>query len=166
MKRAAVLIAIILGALIPGNTALAQTTDYNVPGFSVDGGTSNTSTGGAYKLTGSVGQPDAGKVFGGGYTIMGGYRGYMPSTPLAPALLTPANGRFTNDTTPDMTWSSVTNGAMYQIQIDSDALFSPPNRDALVGDTDYTDTDYTSALDPNMLYYWRVRAYNSLNVSG
>ena len=46
--------------------------------FSVDGG-GGSSIGGQYRLSGSAGQPDAGTVTGGVFTIQGGYWPGVPS---------------------------------------------------------------------------------------
>ena len=40
--------------------------------FTMDGG-GGTSAGGAYALSGTIGQPDAGKLTGGNYTLVGGF---------------------------------------------------------------------------------------------
>jgi len=45
---------------------------YLIDWFSIDGG-GGTSTGGVYAVSGSIGQPDAGRMDGGGFTITGGY---------------------------------------------------------------------------------------------
>jgi hypothetical protein len=59
-----------LAALLGAAQALAQ--NYSVGWHSIDGG-GNTSTGGAYAISGTIGQPDAGKMSGGGYALDGGF---------------------------------------------------------------------------------------------
>ena len=49
---------------------LAQT--YNIDWFTIDGG-GGTSTGGIYSVSGTIGQPDAGRMIGGSYTLDGGF---------------------------------------------------------------------------------------------
>src|SRR5205823_1564748 len=52
----------------------AQTSsDYSLAWNTVDNGGALTSAGGAYTLSGSVGQPDAGVVLGGAYSVAGGF---------------------------------------------------------------------------------------------
>jgi hypothetical protein len=45
------------------------------------GGSTSPSTGGSYSLSGSIGQPDAGSMAGGSYTVQGGFW-YTPSVAL------------------------------------------------------------------------------------
>jgi len=61
-------------------------TDYTNKWFSVDGG-GQSSTGGVYTITGTAGQPDAGHMRGGDYTVNDGFWGriavvQMPGAPL------------------------------------------------------------------------------------
>jgi len=59
---------------------------YDLTWSTVDGGGATWSEGGGYSLGGTVGQPDAGVLSGGGYTLAGGfwaggaaqYRIYLP----------------------------------------------------------------------------------------
>jgi hypothetical protein len=46
--------------------------DYSVLWFSVDGG-SGASGGGRFSLSGTIGQPDAGTLTGGSFTLQGGF---------------------------------------------------------------------------------------------
>ena len=43
--------------------------------YTVDGGGATFSTGGPYSLGGTIGQPDAGVMSGGSYTLAGGFWG-------------------------------------------------------------------------------------------
>ena len=61
------LIIFILLAALTG-AALAQANGYTLPWWTVDGG-------GGYTLSGTAGQPDAGPLVGGGYTLHGGFWG-------------------------------------------------------------------------------------------
>jgi hypothetical protein len=47
---------------------------YSIDWYTIDGG-GQTSTGGAYTVTGTIGQPDAGRLEGGSYVIGGGFWG-------------------------------------------------------------------------------------------
>lgn len=62
---------------------------YNLTWSTIDGGGYTVSTGGAFTLSGTIGQPDAGVSSGGAYTLSGGfwsalqavvnyYREYLP----------------------------------------------------------------------------------------
>lgn len=59
---------------------------YALDWFTLDGG--GTSTGGAYSLTGTVSQPDAGAMRGGNFTLVGGFWGVVAAVqaPGAPLL--------------------------------------------------------------------------------
>ena len=67
--------------------AVAQAQNYTIDWFTVDGG-GGTSTGGVYSVTGTIGQPDAGVMSGGNYTLAGGFWGVLAAvqTPGAPYL--------------------------------------------------------------------------------
>jgi hypothetical protein len=53
-------------------TAVLAAGGYEVPWWTVDGG-GGTSSEGAYTLRGTAGQPDAGAMSGGTYTLTGGF---------------------------------------------------------------------------------------------
>jgi hypothetical protein len=67
------------------STARAQL--YSLDWSSIDGG-GGTSTGGVYSVTGTIGQPDAGVMAAGNYTLQGGFWGIVMAvqTPGAPSL--------------------------------------------------------------------------------
>jgi len=80
-----------IGAAALGLLALALTTQaqpYSIDWSTIDGG-GGTSTGGAYSLSGTIGQPDAGTVGGGTFTLSGGFWPgiIVPSAGEAPTLL-------------------------------------------------------------------------------
>jgi hypothetical protein len=60
---------------------------YSVDWSTIDGG-GGTSTGGVFTVSGTVGQPDAGAMSGGLYTLQGGFWGVIAAvpTPGAPGL--------------------------------------------------------------------------------
>jgi hypothetical protein len=66
-------------------TAAAQ--NYSIDWFSVDGG-GGSSTGGVFTASGTIGQPDAGRMSGGSFTLEGGFWGIIAAvqTPGAPPL--------------------------------------------------------------------------------
>jgi hypothetical protein len=66
----------VLALLLLTGVALAQTGGgYDLTWNSIDGGGYMFSTGGGYSLGGTMGQPDAGLLSGGGYTLAGGFWG-------------------------------------------------------------------------------------------
>jgi hypothetical protein len=65
---------------------------YSIDWSTIDGG--GTSTGGVYCVTGTIGQPDAGKMSGGNFTLDGGFWGVIaavqtPGTPWLTITLNP-----------------------------------------------------------------------------
>lgn len=104
MRKQIKLLAIVVGVaalivrltLATTNGAQAQSGDasaslspgYDLTWYSIDGGGAMNSTGGSYSLAGSIGQPDAGALSGGSYTLNGGFWGgasinynvYLPLT--------------------------------------------------------------------------------------
>jgi hypothetical protein len=73
--------------------ATAHAQSYSVDWFTVDGG-GGTSTGGVYSVSGTVGQPDAGRISGGNYSLDGGFWGIVAAiqTPGAPYLFVSNSG--------------------------------------------------------------------------
>ena len=65
--------------------AFAQS--YSIDPFTIDGG-GGTSTGGVYSVSGTIGQPDAGAMSGGNFSLAGGFWGIVAAvtTPGAPLL--------------------------------------------------------------------------------
>ena len=61
--------------------------DYTIDWFTIDGG-GGTSTNGQYSVSGTIGQPDAGAMSGGPFTLQGGFWGLLAAvqTPGAPHL--------------------------------------------------------------------------------
>src|SRR3989440_3769813 len=75
---------LLLGSL--GVSAL-QAQNYSIDWFTIDGG-GGTSTGGVFSVSGTIGQPDAGHMSGGNFSIDGGFWGIIAAvqTPGAPLL--------------------------------------------------------------------------------
>jgi hypothetical protein len=65
---------IFVSALISWSCCQAQT--YSIDWFTIDGG-GGTSTGSVYSVSGTVGQPDAGHMSGGNFTLDGGFWGII-----------------------------------------------------------------------------------------
>jgi len=63
----------------------ARAQNYSIDWFTVDGG-GGTSASGAYSVSGTVGQPDAGRMSGGSYTLNGGYWAVIAAVQTNPLL--------------------------------------------------------------------------------
>ena len=85
MKRRASPFALCAAWLI--TSAVGHGQNFSIDWFTIDGG-GGTSTGGVYSLSGTIGQPDAGKLAGGSYDLRGGFWGVVLAiqTPGAPFL--------------------------------------------------------------------------------
>jgi hypothetical protein len=75
---------IVLLLLVVAVSARAQS--YSIDWYTIDGG-GGTSTGGVYTLRGTIGQPDAGTMSGGNFSVNGGFwSAFAVQTPGAPLL--------------------------------------------------------------------------------
>jgi hypothetical protein len=75
MKRAIILIPIILILLVSAAISHAQSGGgYDLTWNTLDGG-GGIASGGVYELRGTLGQPDAGQISAGAYTLGGGFWG-------------------------------------------------------------------------------------------
>ena len=90
--------------------ALAHAQSYSIDWFTIDGG-GGTSTGGVFSVSGTIGQPDAGKMSGGNFTVDGGFWGIIAvvQTPGAPLLTVTGAG-----TTVIVSWPSSSPGFVLQ----------------------------------------------------
>ena len=72
---------------------------YSLDWSTIDGG-GGTSTGGVYAVTGTIGQPDAGRMSGGNFTVDGGFWGVVAAvqTPGAPWLTITLNSQLSTVT--------------------------------------------------------------------
>jgi len=76
MWRKRVVILMILSLLIGVSSVAAQSGNgYDLAWSTIDGGGHTFSTGTGYELGGTIGQPDAGVLSGGSYTLSGGFGG-------------------------------------------------------------------------------------------
>jgi hypothetical protein len=79
MRRIQIILASALPLLLLTSMAFAQG-GYDLSSWTVDGGGWTSSSGGSYTLGGTIGQSDAGLLFGGDYTLTGGFwSGAMPT---------------------------------------------------------------------------------------
>jgi len=62
--------------LLMATVATLQAQTYSINWFTLDGG-GGTSTGGVYAVSGTIGQPDAGRMSGGQFTLDGGFWGIV-----------------------------------------------------------------------------------------
>lgn len=68
LRRVAGLVTLAICAIAPA--ARAQ---YELPWYTIDGGGRSVYSGGSYGLSATIGQPDAGFLSGGSYTVSGGF---------------------------------------------------------------------------------------------
>ncbi len=71
-------------ALLVLASSLAEAADHGIDWFTIDGG-AGQSTGGVYTVIGTIGQPDAGTMSGGSYTLSGGFWGIVAAVQTAGA---------------------------------------------------------------------------------
>ena len=62
----------IILSLLAGIAACVASDQYSIDSFKIAGG-GGASTGGAYSVSGTIGQPDAGMMSGGPFTLTGGF---------------------------------------------------------------------------------------------
>ena len=81
MRRFTLLLPLLALVLLPlSRMVVAQSGgDYDLTWSTVDGGGATFSIGGVYTLGGTIGQPDAGAMGGGDYSLSGGFWGGIVS---------------------------------------------------------------------------------------
>lgn len=86
-KIFAVSAALLCGLLVGGLAWAMSSASYDLSWWTMDGGGATFSSGGSYELGGTIGQPDAGTLSGGDYTLGGGFwvggAAVAPTTPTA-----------------------------------------------------------------------------------
>lgn len=84
MKRSLCLCAVVAGLLAP---TMANAQNYSIDWYTIGGG-GGTSSGGAYSISGTIGQADTGTMSGGPYSIVGGFWSLVAAiqTPSSPTL--------------------------------------------------------------------------------
>ena len=75
MRNRSVLVALASFLVLAGVAGAQTGNGYDLSWNTVDGGGVTLSSGGEYSLGGTIGQPDAGLLTGGGYTLGGGFWG-------------------------------------------------------------------------------------------
>ena len=90
---------------------------------------------------------------------------YTQSTvPRSPLLVSPSNGFFTNDPTPELNWAGDANSVTYHLQVSSDSTFSKSY--ILYENKNLSSADVTLPNLPDRKYFWRVKAANPNGIWG
>jgi hypothetical protein len=74
-RKLSITVVLLVAALAAGTAWAAQQTGYDLSWWTVDTGGITLSTADGYTLGGTAGQPDAGLLTGGDYTLGGGFWG-------------------------------------------------------------------------------------------
>ncbi|HYN89861.1 MAG TPA: hypothetical protein VER55_15110 [Ardenticatenaceae bacterium] len=86
-------VVLALGMLLVALAAQASSGGpYDLSWWTVDGGGATFSSNGIYAVGGTVGQPDAGRLGGGSYTVLGGFWGVGAAGEEPAATSTPTEG--------------------------------------------------------------------------
>jgi hypothetical protein len=73
MRRTPVVALTILATLAIASLVSAQSGQWDLTWFTIDGGGATSSAGDGFVLSGTIGQPDAVSLSGGVYTLSGGF---------------------------------------------------------------------------------------------
>jgi hypothetical protein len=164
------LLALVLTLLVT-TIALAQSGGtYNLEWNTFDGGGVTFSTGGAYSVGGTAGQPDAGSMSGGSYALSGGF--WLANTSPTAAYLVSFSARV-NENNVRLKWVTnserETNG--YQVWRSADGAngaYNPVNADLIAPihpgvdlEAAHTFTDTVSAGE----YFYRVEIVKSIEAN-
>ncbi|MDI6765265.1 MAG: S8 family serine peptidase [Bacteroidota bacterium] len=88
--------------------------------------------------------------------------GTTPTQPLAPILISPANGSVRISTTPTFKWNASTDATSYRLQVSTSSTFNT----TVVDQSGIITTSVTvSKLSGTTVFYWRVNASNSSGTS-
>ncbi len=136
--------------LLPAPTH-AQT--LSIDWFTIDGG-GGTSTGGVYSVSGTVGQPDAGRMSGGNYAVDGGFWGLIaavqaPGAPLLAISLTSTN-------TAMISWPSPSTG--FSLQQNSNSVASVNWSNVITVPTDNGTIKYVIVNPPSGNRFYRLKS--------
>lgn len=118
-------------------------------------------TGGAYLLRGTIGQPDAGVMTGGDYTLIGGFWNPLLAQPVLPGAFgkdLPANGAIDQPTDLTLSWGSsqLASGYFYCLDTDDDT-----ECDSGWQDVGAALSAPVGGLARKTTYTWQARASNS-----
>ena len=127
--------------------ALGQ--QYSIDWFKISGG-GGTSTGGVYAASGTIGQPEAGTMAGGNYSLTGGFWGLISavSTPGAPTLFVAYSGN-----TVTIYWQAVSGWSLAQ----KNSLAPSVTWSASSGLTTSNGTNYLSVANPSGSMFYKLQ---------
>jgi hypothetical protein len=98
---------------------------YSIDWFTIGGG-GGTSTGGVYSISGTIGQPDAGVMSGGNYSLAGGFWGFIGAVQIPNGLLLTIRRTQTNSVL--VSWPSPSTGFSLQEATDlTTPTWNPPS---------------------------------------
>lgn len=133
----------------------APDTGYDLSWRTVDGGGATFSEGGGYLLGGTTGQPDAGMLSSGSYTLHGGFwRPACIAAAVTPTI-TPAGNTVT------LAWTHNAANQAYQVHRDTTPYFAASGaaRRAIITAAPWSYTDPDAVIgDPNTNYFYLLRA--------
>ena len=146
MKLNLITLPVYFTLLVLASTASAQT--YSIDWSTIDGG-GGTSTGGVYSVSGTIGQPDAGAMSGGNYTLEGGFWGIVAAVqiPGAPTLYITGSGN-----TVTVFWQNVSGWSLQQ----NNDLTVPGDWSASSGWTPSNGTNYLNITSPTGNLFFRL----------
>ena len=123
--------------------------NYSIDWHTIDGG-GDSSTGGVYSVSGTMGQPDAGTMSGGKYSLSGGFWGNLAvvQTPGAPLLTITRTG----PNTVALSWPSASPGWTLQQNTNSVASVNWSNAPGTIQDDGTTKTLIVNPAIGNRLY--------------
>ena len=75
MRGLSLLLFAVLVLLVAVSLASAQTGEWDLGWHTIDGGGATSTGSDRFALSGTIGQPDAGRMAGGVYVLHGGFRG-------------------------------------------------------------------------------------------
>lgn len=91
--------------------------NYSIDWYTIDGG-GGTSTGSVYSVSGTIGQPDAGHMSGGNFSLDGGFWGLIAAVPTPGAPLLTISRTTTN--TVLVSWPSAS--TTYSLQVNTNGI--------------------------------------------
>ena len=125
----------------------AHAQNYTLDWWSVDGG-GGSSTGGIYQVTGTIGQPDAGQMSGGNFSLTGGFWSLITAvqTPGAPTLYISHSGN-----TVTVYWQAVSGWSLQQ-----NANLAATNWVSSSDVTTINGTNYLNLVNPSGNLFFRL----------
>jgi hypothetical protein len=122
---------------------------FSVDWHTIDGG-GGVSTGGVFTITGTVGQPDAGTMTGGNWSVVGGFWAVISAVPAPGAPLLTIRGTTTN--TVAVSWPSPSVGWTLQQNTNGVATANWSNVTATIQDNGTTKTLIVNPPSGNRFY--------------